>query len=155
MIILVLLVCVLLWYVLFMRANGEMLGREGRGVPTIIEMVQLDCLVGSAALMRRCVSVALHHITPISISAHTNTRPYSYLLIGFTYSFFWSSFFLQTWLPCWECSVDASVCIWGPSSHISTLCIWSCPEPTTAHDECIGRYGMHWVMFLLCVYVCW
>ena len=36
-------------------ARGWMVGEEGRGVPTIIEMVnltRLDCTVGSASLMR-------------------------------------------------------------------------------------------------------
>jgi putative acyl-CoA dehydrogenase len=39
-------------------------GEEGRGVPTIIEMVnhtRLDCVIGSAAAMRQGVSQALHH----------------------------------------------------------------------------------------------
>ncbi|APZ44567.1 DNA alkylation response protein [Acidihalobacter ferrooxydans] len=40
------------------------LGSEGRGVATIIQMVaetRLDCLLGSAALMRQAVSQALNH----------------------------------------------------------------------------------------------
>ncbi|WP_066886210.1 isovaleryl-CoA dehydrogenase [Carbonactinospora thermoautotrophica] len=40
------------------------LGPEGRGVPTIIEMVamtRLDCVLGSAALMRQAVAQAIHH----------------------------------------------------------------------------------------------
>lgn len=39
-------------------------GEEGRGVATIIEMVvhtRLDCVVGSAALMRQAVAEALHY----------------------------------------------------------------------------------------------
>lgn len=39
-------------------------GPEGRGVPTIIEMVnhtRLDCVVGSAAIMRGALVEALHH----------------------------------------------------------------------------------------------
>jgi putative acyl-CoA dehydrogenase len=39
-------------------------GEEGRGVPTIIEMVnhtRLDCVAGSAALMRQAVVQATHH----------------------------------------------------------------------------------------------
>ena len=39
-------------------------GEEGRGVPTIIEMVQrtrLDCAIGSAALMRQAVTQAAYH----------------------------------------------------------------------------------------------
>ena len=41
-----------------------MVGEEGRGVRTIIEMVQhtrLDCLLGSASIMRQSVSEAIHH----------------------------------------------------------------------------------------------
>ena len=39
-------------------------GDEGRGIPTIIEMVvhtRLDCVLGSTALMRRAVAEATHH----------------------------------------------------------------------------------------------
>jgi putative acyl-CoA dehydrogenase len=45
-------------------ARGTLVGEEGRGVATIIEMVvntRLDCVVGSAALMREAVAQALHH----------------------------------------------------------------------------------------------
>lgn len=45
-------------------AYGEMLGEEGRGVAAILEMVhhtRLDCLVASAGVMRRCVTLAAHH----------------------------------------------------------------------------------------------
>ena len=41
-----------------------MLGEEGRGVRTIIEMVhhtRLDCVIGSAGLMRQALAQALHH----------------------------------------------------------------------------------------------
>ncbi|MCX4670845.1 acyl-CoA dehydrogenase family protein [Streptomyces sp. NBC_01381] len=41
-------------------------GEEGRGVRTIIEMVaatRLDCVVGSAAIMRQSVAQAVHHAT--------------------------------------------------------------------------------------------
>jgi putative acyl-CoA dehydrogenase len=41
-------------------------GEEGRGVRTIIEMVaatRLDCVLGSAALMRQAVAQAVHHCT--------------------------------------------------------------------------------------------
>ena len=47
-------------------ALGWRLGDEGRGVPTIIEMVngtRLDCTLGTAALMRQGVRVAAHHVT--------------------------------------------------------------------------------------------
>uniref|UniRef100_A0AAU2VLS9 Acyl-CoA dehydrogenase family protein n=1 Tax=Streptomyces sp. NBC_00008 TaxID=2903610 RepID=A0AAU2VLS9_9ACTN len=42
------------------------IGEEGRGVRTIIEMVaatRLDCVTGSAALMRQAVAQAVHHAT--------------------------------------------------------------------------------------------
>jgi putative acyl-CoA dehydrogenase len=43
---------------------GWRLGDEGRGVPTIIEMVamtRLDCVLGSATVMRASVAQATHH----------------------------------------------------------------------------------------------
>lgn len=43
---------------------GFMVGEEGRGVPTIIEMVnhtRLDCIAGSTALMRQATLQAIHH----------------------------------------------------------------------------------------------
>jgi len=45
-------------------AWAVMIGEEGRGVRTIIEMVnhtRLDCVIGSAALMRQAVAQATHH----------------------------------------------------------------------------------------------
>src|SRR5487761_964497 len=45
-------------------AWAEMVGEEGRGVRTIIEMVnhtRLDCVIGSASLMRQAVAQATHH----------------------------------------------------------------------------------------------
>jgi putative acyl-CoA dehydrogenase len=45
-------------------ARGRLVGEEGRGVATIIEMVvntRLDCVVGSAALMREAVAQAAYH----------------------------------------------------------------------------------------------
>ena len=45
-------------------AVGRLVGEEGRGVRAIIEMVvhtRLDCVLGSAALMRRAVAEATHH----------------------------------------------------------------------------------------------
>ncbi|MGH8435293.1 MAG: acyl-CoA dehydrogenase family protein [Pseudomonas sp.] len=45
-------------------ALAWMIGEEGRGVPTIIEMVVLtrfDCMVGSSALMRQALTQAAHH----------------------------------------------------------------------------------------------
>ena len=48
----------------FDGAWARLVGEEGRGVATIIDMVQhtrLDCTLGSAALMRRAVVEAVHH----------------------------------------------------------------------------------------------
>jgi len=48
----------------FTGAWARLLGEEGRGVATIIEMVQhtrLDCVLGSAALMRGALVEAVHH----------------------------------------------------------------------------------------------
>ncbi len=45
-------------------AWGRLVGDQGRGVATIIEMVvhtRLDCLLGSAGLMRQAVAEATHH----------------------------------------------------------------------------------------------
>jgi putative acyl-CoA dehydrogenase len=50
----------------FQGARARMVGEDGRGVPTIIEMVRhtrLDCAFGSAATMRRALAEALHHAT--------------------------------------------------------------------------------------------
>lgn len=46
------------------NAWGVMIGEEGKGVKTIIEMVQatrLDCTLGSAGSARRALSFALNH----------------------------------------------------------------------------------------------
>ncbi|MFZ6644290.1 isovaleryl-CoA dehydrogenase [Undibacterium sp. TJN25] len=48
----------------FQGAYGVMVGEEGRGIPTIIEMAnltRLDCVIGSAALMRQALTQAIHH----------------------------------------------------------------------------------------------
>ncbi len=48
----------------FRGAWARMIGEEGRGVPTIIEMVnhtRLDCATGSATGMRAGVAMAIHH----------------------------------------------------------------------------------------------
>jgi putative acyl-CoA dehydrogenase len=48
----------------FDGAWAQMVGEEGRGVRSIIEMVagtRLDCIVGSASLMRQAVTQAVHH----------------------------------------------------------------------------------------------
>jgi putative acyl-CoA dehydrogenase len=47
-------------------AGAWLVGEEGRGVATIIEMVnstRLDCAIGSAALMRQAVFQAAHHVS--------------------------------------------------------------------------------------------
>jgi len=47
-----------------------MVGEEGRGVPTIIEMVAMtrfDCMVGSSALMRQALTQASHHCAHRSV----------------------------------------------------------------------------------------
>jgi len=47
-------------------ALAWMIGEEGRGVPTIIEMVgmtRFDCMVGSSSLMRQALTQAIHHCT--------------------------------------------------------------------------------------------
>jgi len=49
----------------FVNAHGWLMGEEGRGVPTIIEMgtyTRLDCALGSAGLLRGAVAQALHHV---------------------------------------------------------------------------------------------
>ncbi|MFM9045878.1 MAG: acyl-CoA dehydrogenase family protein, partial [Solirubrobacterales bacterium] len=48
----------------FDRAYAVMVGEEGRGIQTIIEMVshtRLDCAIGSMAGMRKGVAEAIHH----------------------------------------------------------------------------------------------
>lgn len=48
----------------FRGAYAQMIGAEGRGVPTILDMVmhtRLDCMTGSAALVRQAVAQAIHH----------------------------------------------------------------------------------------------
>jgi putative acyl-CoA dehydrogenase len=48
----------------FQDAYGVMVGEEGRGIPTIIEMAnhtRLDCVIGSAGLMRHALVQAIHH----------------------------------------------------------------------------------------------
>ncbi|MBS0193304.1 MAG: isovaleryl-CoA dehydrogenase [Proteobacteria bacterium] len=49
----------------FAGALAWRVGAEGRGIATILEMVGLtrqDCLLGSAALMRQALVLALHHV---------------------------------------------------------------------------------------------
>jgi putative acyl-CoA dehydrogenase len=48
----------------FQAAHGWMIGEEGRGIPSIMEMVtltRLDCAVASAGLMRLALANAVHH----------------------------------------------------------------------------------------------
>ncbi len=48
----------------FQEAWGLMLGEEGRGIPTIIEMAgitRVDCVIGSAGLMRAALIQSIHH----------------------------------------------------------------------------------------------
>ena len=48
----------------FQNASGIMVGEPGRGIPTIIEMAnytRLDCVIGSAGLMRQAFVQAAHH----------------------------------------------------------------------------------------------
>ena len=48
----------------FRGALAWMVGEEGRGVPTIIEMVAMtrfDCMIGSSSLMRQALTQAIHH----------------------------------------------------------------------------------------------
>jgi putative acyl-CoA dehydrogenase len=50
----------------FAGAEGELIGEEGRGIPTIIEMsnyARLDCAIGSSGLIRQAVAQAIHHAT--------------------------------------------------------------------------------------------
>ena len=50
--------------VAFEGASAQLVGEEGRGVRTILEMVvhtRLDCVLGSAAGMRQAVELATHH----------------------------------------------------------------------------------------------
>jgi putative acyl-CoA dehydrogenase len=48
----------------FNGATGWLIGDEGRGIPTIIEMAnytRLDCALGSSGLMRQALAQAAHH----------------------------------------------------------------------------------------------
>ena len=54
----------------FRGAHAVLLGEEGRGVATILEMVALtryDCMIGSTALMRQAVAQVTHHIAQRSV----------------------------------------------------------------------------------------
>jgi putative acyl-CoA dehydrogenase len=48
----------------FIDAWAHLLGEEGRGIPTILEMgtyTRLDCVTGTAGMMRQAVVQAVHH----------------------------------------------------------------------------------------------
>ncbi len=48
----------------FDGAYAQLIGEDGRGIPTIIEMAgytRLDCAIGSSSLMRQAVAQAVHH----------------------------------------------------------------------------------------------
>lgn len=48
----------------FLGATARMVGEEGRGIATILEMVALtrqDCMIGSSSLMRQALVQAVHH----------------------------------------------------------------------------------------------
>jgi putative acyl-CoA dehydrogenase len=48
----------------FDGAYAQLIGEDGRGIPTIIDMAnytRLDCCIGSSALMRQAVAQAVHH----------------------------------------------------------------------------------------------
>jgi putative acyl-CoA dehydrogenase len=48
----------------FHGAYAQLVGEEGRGIPTIIEMgnyTRLDCCIGSSGLMRQAVAQAIHY----------------------------------------------------------------------------------------------
>ncbi len=50
----------------FDGTHAWLVGEEGRGVQTIVEMVnqtRLDCVIGSAALVRQALAQAIHHAT--------------------------------------------------------------------------------------------
>ena len=54
----------------FRNAYAQMIGEEGKGVRTIIEMVAMtrfDCMIGSSALMRAGVAQATHHAKSRSV----------------------------------------------------------------------------------------
>ncbi|MBK8119982.1 MAG: isovaleryl-CoA dehydrogenase [Sulfuritalea sp.] len=48
----------------FWGSQGWLVGEEGRGIPTVLEMgvyTRLDCAIGSTGIMRAALSQALHH----------------------------------------------------------------------------------------------
>jgi putative acyl-CoA dehydrogenase len=48
----------------FWGSTGWLVGEEGRGIPTVLEMgvyTRLDCAIGSAGIMRGALTQAMHH----------------------------------------------------------------------------------------------
>lgn len=57
----------------FQGATAYLVGAEGRGVATILEMValtRLDCVIGSSAIMRQALVQVLHHVSQRSAFGH-------------------------------------------------------------------------------------
>jgi putative acyl-CoA dehydrogenase len=49
----------------FWGSQGWLVGEEGRGIPTVLEMgvyTRLDCAIGSTGIMRGALSQAMHHV---------------------------------------------------------------------------------------------
>jgi putative acyl-CoA dehydrogenase len=63
----------------FQDAYGVMVGDEGRGIPTIIEMAnytRLDCVIASAGMMRQALVQAIHHARHrIAFGKHLAEQP--------------------------------------------------------------------------------
>ena len=63
----------------FLGAYGELVGEEGKGIRTIIQMVQLtrqDCAIASVGLMRSGLAQALHHTRHRSVfQKHLSDQP--------------------------------------------------------------------------------
>ena len=63
----------------FLGAYGELIGEEGKGIRTIIQMVQLtrqDCAIASVGLMRSGLAHALHHVRYRSVfQKHLSDQP--------------------------------------------------------------------------------
>jgi putative acyl-CoA dehydrogenase len=63
----------------FLDAYGELVGEEGKGIRTIIQMVQLtrqDCAIASVGLMRSGLAHALHHTRYRSVfQKHLSDQP--------------------------------------------------------------------------------
>jgi putative acyl-CoA dehydrogenase len=63
----------------FFNAYGELVGEEGKGIRTIIQMVQLtrqDCAIASVGLMRSGLAHALHHTRYRSVfQKHLSDQP--------------------------------------------------------------------------------